>query len=179
MGQTYYRPTAQIVSCKSNLMAYRSTPLESGISPAELLMGRKICTRVPTLPTLLCPSWPYLEQFRQKDASLKTRQKTDFDRRHSAKTLPDLPPGEHAWLPDQKAEGTVVDRAGSPRSYVVETPNGQLRRNRRHLNLLPGTLKADAVATSPTSPVVGKTDSPMQTNTLAQTSEPVISRRTT
>ena len=164
-------------------MAYRATPLESGISPAELLMGRKICTRVPTLPTLLCPSWPYLEQFREKDASLKTRQKKDFDRRHSAKTLPDLPPGERVWLPDQKAEGTVVERAGTPRSYIVETPNGQLRRNRRQLNLLPGTpeadYKADSTAASPSSPIVEKTDSPVQTNALAQTSTPVVSRRTT
>ena len=39
------------------LMAYRATPLESGLSPAELLMGRKIRTRVPALLTLLDPSW--------------------------------------------------------------------------------------------------------------------------
>ena len=57
------------------LMAYRTTPLESGLSPAELLMGRKIRTRVPTSPSNLNPSWPYLEQFREKDAFLKGRQK--------------------------------------------------------------------------------------------------------
>ena len=88
------------------LMAYRATPLESGLRPAELLMGRKIRTRVPTLPTLLEPSWPYLEQFREKDASLKARQKENFDKRHSAKILPDIPPGERVWLPDQKVERT-------------------------------------------------------------------------
>ena len=32
------------------LMAYHTTPLESGLSPAELLMGRKIRTRIPILP---------------------------------------------------------------------------------------------------------------------------------
>ena len=31
------------------------------------------------------------------------------------------------WLPDKKVEGTVVDKAGLPRSYTVETPKGQLR----------------------------------------------------
>ena len=72
------------------LMAYHFTPLESGISPAELENPHKS----PYLPTLLCPSWPYLEQFRQKDASLKTIQKKDFDRHHSVKTHPDFPPGE-------------------------------------------------------------------------------------
>ena len=38
------------------VMAYRATPLESELSPAELLIGRKICSRVPTLPTLLDPT---------------------------------------------------------------------------------------------------------------------------
>ena len=76
------------------LLAYRATPLESGLCPAELLMGRKICTQVPTVPAQLIPSWHYLEQFREKDASLKARQKKNFDKRHFAKNLLDLSPGE-------------------------------------------------------------------------------------
>ena len=56
-------------------------------------------TRIPTL----------LAKFREKDASLKVRQKRDFDSRHSAKTLPDLLPGERVCLPDQTVEGTVAD----------------------------------------------------------------------
>ena len=104
------------------LMAYRATTLESGLSPAELLMGRKIRTRIPTSPSNLNPCWPYLEQFRENDTSLKDRQKRDFDRRHSAKSLPELHPGERVWLPDKKLEGTVVDKAGPPRSYTVESP---------------------------------------------------------
>ena len=76
------------------LLAYRATPLESGLCPAELLMGRKIRTQVPTVPAQLIPSWHYLEQFREKDASLKARQKKNFDKRHVAKNLSDLSPGE-------------------------------------------------------------------------------------
>ena len=91
------------------LMAYRATPLESGLSPAELLMGRKIRTRIPTSPSNLHPCWPYLEQFRENNASLKDRQKRDFDRRHSTKTLPELHPGERVWLPDKKSRR---DRSG-------------------------------------------------------------------
>lgn len=159
------------------LMAYRATPLESGISPAELLMGRKIRTKVPTLPTLLDPSWPYLERFREKDASLKARQKENFDKRHSAKVLPHIPPGERVWLPDQKVEGTVVANAGTPRSYTVKTPSGHLRRNRRHLNLLPGTPKADSDPGGPdtsSTPPVGE-----KTNTPAHPPTPVVPSRTT
>ena len=85
------------------LMAYRATPLESGLSQAKLLMERKIHTRIPTSPSKLKPSRPYLEQFREKYASLKGRQKKDFDRRHSTKTLPELHSGERVWLPDKKS----------------------------------------------------------------------------
>ena len=95
-------------------MTYCASPLESGPSPAELLMGRKIRTRIPT---------SYLE------------------------TLPDLLPGERVWLPDKKVEGTVVDKAGPPCSYTVETPKGQLRRNRRHLNGLPEAPNTDTCTT--------------------------------
>ena len=38
------------------LLAYRSAPLSCGFSPAELLMGRKISTFVPTLDTSLDPN---------------------------------------------------------------------------------------------------------------------------
>ena len=115
-------------------MAFRATPLESGLCPAELSMGRKIRTQVPTVPAQLIPSWHYLEQFREKDASFKARQKEHFDKRHFAKSLSDLSPGERVWLPDQRVEGTVLDKIGTPRSYAVETPNSELRINRRHLN---------------------------------------------
>ncbi|XP_015750651.1 PREDICTED: uncharacterized protein LOC107330577 [Acropora digitifera] len=157
-------------------MAYRATPLKSGLSPAELLMGRKIRTRIPTSPSNLNPCWPYLEQFRENDTSLKDRQKRDFDRRHSAKSLPELHPGERVWLPDKKVEGTVVDKAGPPRSYTVETPKGQLRRNRRHLNRLPETPNTDtSTALSSPSPDVQTATSPEPTTPAT----PVAPRRTT
>ena len=161
-------------------MAYRATPLESGLSPAELLMGRKIRTRIPTSPSNLNPCWPYLEQFRENDASLKDRQKRDFDRRHSAKTLPELHPGERVWLPDKKVEGTVVDKADPPRSYTVETPKGRLRRNRRHLNPLPETPNTDTSTALILSQMVPSPD--VQTATSPEPTAPatpVAPRRTT
>ncbi|UYV78068.1 K02A2.6-like [Cordylochernes scorpioides] len=38
------------------LLAYRTTPLENGFSPSELLMGRKLRTDLPTHPDLLKPT---------------------------------------------------------------------------------------------------------------------------
>ena len=144
-----------------SLMAYRATPLESGLSPAELLMGRKIRTRIPTLPSMLMPTWPYLEQFRDKDSKLKTRQKRDFDNRHLARDLPELPVGNPVWIVDQKVEGKVIDKAGTPRSYMVESPNGKLRRNRCHLKALPSpSPKSEITDFGTTTPGKEKTSSP-------------------
>ncbi len=44
------------------LMIYRATLLQAtGVSPAQLMLGRQICTTVPTLETKLQPQWPDLQ----------------------------------------------------------------------------------------------------------------------
>ena len=40
------------------LLAYRSTPLASGYSPPQLLMGRNIKSTIPTVPEQLTPEIP-------------------------------------------------------------------------------------------------------------------------
>ena len=37
------------------------------------------------------------------------------------------------WITDKEESGTVV-RQAAPRSYLMATPRGTFRRNRRHLN---------------------------------------------
>ena len=90
------------------LMAYRATPLESGLSPAELLMGRKIRTTVPTVPSQLQPSWPYLDEFKEKDSALKARQKDNFEKGHCAKELPELDTGNSVWLPERQRRDKLL-----------------------------------------------------------------------
>ena len=43
-----------------------------------------------------------------------------------------LKTGDRVWITDKEESGTVV-RQTSPRSYLVATPLGTLRRNRRQL----------------------------------------------
>ncbi|XDV25073.1 hypothetical protein PO909_029054 [Leuciscus waleckii] len=40
---------------------------------------------------------------------------------------------DHVWVKDTKEKGTVIRQAEAPRSYVIDTPRGNLRRNRNHL----------------------------------------------
>ncbi|ROL55227.1 hypothetical protein DPX16_5737 [Anabarilius grahami] len=41
--------------------------------------------------------------------------------------------GEPVWISDTKQKGTVIMNAETPRSYLVDSPKGILRRNRSHI----------------------------------------------
>ena len=110
------------------LLAYRSSPLQNGRSPAELLMGRKLRTTIPALPV----SRKQDKELFRKEEQYRTKQAQCFNQRHSAtKELPQLHDGDVVWLRDQHKSGHVLTRSSSPRSYIVETDQGTtLRRNR-------------------------------------------------
>lgn len=48
--------TVKDLLAKASDLAYRATPLQNGYSLDELLMGRRLRTPVPALPTLLNPA---------------------------------------------------------------------------------------------------------------------------
>ena len=66
----------------------------------------------------------------------KQKQKIDFDR-HASRSLQQLIPGDQVWIDDKNLRGSIV-KEYSPRSYLVDTERGTLRRNRRQLKFLPG-----------------------------------------
>ncbi|CAL9699721.1 unnamed protein product [Knipowitschia caucasica] len=51
--------------------------------------------------------------------------------------MPSLHPGDHVWVKDMQQRGTVVSTTDTPRSYIIETSGGNLRRNRYHLSRTP------------------------------------------
>ncbi|UYV63681.1 SETMAR [Cordylochernes scorpioides] len=90
------------------LLAYRATPLANGFSPAELSMGRR-------------------KLFKGK------KQKYYFYRAKGVRELPPLDVNDRVWLTDLKTPGVIISKADTPRSYMVDTPRGRVRRNRFHL----------------------------------------------
>ncbi|XP_036435970.1 uncharacterized protein K02A2.6-like isoform X1 [Colossoma macropomum] len=119
------------------LMAYRAAPLANGYSPTELLMGRKIRTPVPVIPSQLKPKCVDWRKLKEKENTYRQKQKHNYDRRHRVHPMTDLQLGKHVWIKDTVERGTVVSSANKPRSYIVETPGGTLRRNRFHLSPTP------------------------------------------
>ena len=54
------------------LLAYRSTPhVSTGFSPAQLLIGRRIQSRLPALPSALQPKWPNSDVISENDRLAK------------------------------------------------------------------------------------------------------------
>ena len=115
------------------LLAYRSTPLACGYSPAQLLMGRNIRSTVPTFPAHLKPQLPDVDKLCQWEHESRMKQQVNFNKRHRAAPLGTLSPGTKVHITSHNQPGTVIEKADAPRSYIIETPTKDVRRNREHL----------------------------------------------
>ena len=113
------------------LLSLRNTPIDNIIpSPAELLQSRKMRGNVPVKINASD------DKVQNRLSERQEKQKMYHDR--GTHRLPPLVVGQHVltqshdtgkWSP-----AVVVEKCNEPRSYFVQTPNGQnLRRNRRFL----------------------------------------------
>lgn len=116
------------------ILEYRTTPLEVGYSPAELLQGRQLRSILPTLNEQLLPKVIDHEKVKVLLHKNHENQKHNYDKQ--SKPLAPLEigdsvrfqQGDKSWKP-----ATVLSKVAD-RSYVVNAPNGGIyRRNRRHL----------------------------------------------
>lgn len=131
----------------SALLSYRSSPLQNGYSPAELLMGKKLRSTLRLASEKLTPKLPDTEKLRRDEESYKQRQAQNYNRRHRASVLPDLSSGEKVWVKDASSPAVVVGKSEEPRSYLVKTEQSLLRRNRRHLTPDPKDLTVNGDST--------------------------------
>uniref|UniRef100_A0A673G6N8 Integrase catalytic domain-containing protein n=1 Tax=Sinocyclocheilus rhinocerous TaxID=307959 RepID=A0A673G6N8_9TELE len=124
------------------LLSYRDTPTEpTRESPAKLLMGRKLRTTVPTFKQNLKRRFPNIIKVKLNDARAKGANERAYNRRYSARPLPSLQKGDKVRVKTDaekqwKTTGVIMKSAGTPRSLVVKTSEGDvIRRNRQHLLL--------------------------------------------
>ena len=137
------------------LMEYRNTPVTGmSYSPSQLLMSRVTRTKIPTTEDLLKPRAP--EDVHTQLKRCQERQTKYYNR--STKSLRPLLPNEGIRIRQGKLwkPAKVLGTAQTPRSYIVQTPDGQqYRRNRRHLfksNEVPPELTGSPDFDEDTSP---------------------------
>lgn len=114
-----------------SLLNYRSTPLANGFSPAELMMGRKLRSLVPMMPSAL--ETTNNAKVRYKEKLIKEKQIQDYNRRHGSKNLTELKKGDKVWITDLRKYGFVLKKLDEPRSYLIQSDREKYRRNRWHL----------------------------------------------
>ena len=123
------------------LLDYRTTPLESvGLSPAQLLMGRRPRNKLPAARELLTPMAYDAQEVKRLLDKTKDTQKFYYDRKRAANPRAALQPGDEVrmapypghrtWTP-----GVILQPHCTPRSYVVESGGRQFRRTRQHLRI--------------------------------------------
>ena len=85
------------------LLSYRATPLPwCKLSPAELLMGRKVKTDIPQASHQLKPTWSYLTTFRERDREYKLQQKKQYDQQHRVKDQEPLDIDVPVWVTSER-----------------------------------------------------------------------------
>ena len=98
------------------LLTQRTTPLSNDLSPSQLLMGRRLRTRLPAIASMLQPGVPDqdLRKAKEREDGQSESQQRHFNRHHRAKELPVLQPGDDVSVRDQYRYGTIVERAPQP-----------------------------------------------------------------
>jgi hypothetical protein len=109
-----------------SLLECRNTPTGNVASPAQILMSRRLRSHLPTTQNQLQPKLVDPERMKEKFEEKKTKQKRYYDR--GSTELPAVQV-QNKWKP-----AVIKEKLETPRSYIVQTPNGQrFRRNRNHI----------------------------------------------
>ena len=155
------------------LLSYRSTEFSwCSLSPAQLLMGRRIRSTLPQILENLIPDWPYLKKFEEQDRQYKRKQKKNYDKRHRVRPLADISDDQPVWVntDGQQQQGRTVTNTEAPRSYLVDVPSGRIRRNRQQLISIPenSSILQSPRSNSSTAKAVTRT-SPVKTRSQTST----------
>lgn len=120
------------------LLAYHSTPLEDGFSPAELLFSRKIRFSVPIIPNQL-GTFINHKVVVLKEKEKKEKESLSYNKRHRSRNLSSLSIDDSVWVTDLRIYGKIVKIDDHPNSYWIKTSKSVIRRNRWHL--IPASYK--------------------------------------
>ena len=107
-------------------------------SPAQRFLCRRTKSNLPIAEALLSQSLPPVNVVRDEHLGRRAKAKAHYDKTAS-RDLPPLTPGQYVYTRpndhhhgEQWGHGEVLGEV-TPRSYVIKTQDGLVRRNRIHL----------------------------------------------
>ncbi|KAJ8332619.1 hypothetical protein SKAU_G00424080 [Synaphobranchus kaupii] len=83
------------------------------------------------------PDIPDLRKVQRRERERRWMDVSNYNQRHGGRNRSNLAPGDQVWITHTKTTGTVTSAHPTPRSYLVNGPQGTLRRNRHHLVPMP------------------------------------------
>jgi transposase InsO family protein len=125
---------------KLPIFIYNSSTIPAlGYSPAQMLMNRRLKTDLPICQKRLKPEIP--KDVTSKPYESWQNQKKYYDRKARKQPYAVLNPGETVLVQPQDSrrskkqwmKGRIVEEHSTPDSYIIETEDGKIRRNRRYL----------------------------------------------
>ena len=112
-----------------SLLAYRTTPLDNGYTPSELLMGRLLQTTLPVHQNNLMPRNTTKDDIAEHEEAKRQATKQHHDQHFRAKELSELKPDGMVYIRDSQKDGMIIKKV-APRSYQVQTHSGTVRRSK-------------------------------------------------
>ena len=101
---------------------------------SQLLMNRKLRTKLPVVPEVLKPAAVDRETVEAKEEAYREKCAKNYNSNHRVVSLPALEEEDKVYIRDQQRFDEVKGREVNPRSYKVQSETGTtLRRNRRSL----------------------------------------------
>ena len=147
------------------IMEFRNVPRSDGLSPAQILYGRSIRTRLPAHRKSFDLHWSQLAKEREKKASHHEYSSEHYDR--TAHSLSPLQVGQRVRIQDHVSKlwdrtGTIVEADQDKRTYHILLQSGRLFiRNRRFLRPIKSAQKStDSQSEQPSDIIRGILQSP-------------------
>jgi hypothetical protein len=112
------------------LLEYRNTPIpQLKKSPAQILCGRRMKTNIPINEKLLQEEIQDSDDYFRRLQAKRQKYKQYYDR--TAKDQEEFSPNDDVVIRDGKTwtQGHIVGQHQSPRSYIVKSEKGEVRRN--------------------------------------------------
>lgn len=129
------------ISIPEATMEYNSTPKYGLPAPCELIMGRKLRTRLPCTKTALTPKYDISNPLGETRS--KSKRGTEHHN-HGTRILTELDPHDQVLVQDgvrKWSPAKVIEKCQEPDSYILRRKDGAIvRRNRIHLRPIQQTL---------------------------------------